>query len=579
MNLLQRLGKFLLRGYKEVSRPSGPAFRDWKFNGQTEDGDLWAAAWALTDRTRDLFRENPLYQKYREVLWAQTFSDAGLLLRMQVKETEDRIITSAAEKAALRMHDERRNRIRKWAAEKSGRTFEPVSLIRELGSNGSRAASVKVGEPDIFANELIARRWKEWQRKEFCDLRGTRNYHTIRLLRLISAVRDGDFFLRLIRDPAVNKFGFALQLINAEYCDRFLNSTLPDGNVIRLGIEYQHTAYGLGKPVAYYFIKRAPSDWQITMAGLFSAYPSASMHVRIDARDILHYARPVDAEGTRPAPWVCSAILNSRQLNEYSIAEVIAARVQACKIGYLYSDVLPEGGAPETIDPRKSVPTQEISPGSIVGLEYGVKYQESNPTHPTANFAQFSQEQIRRICAAMPGSNYSEIANDYAAINFSAGRLQRLTSDAISYMLQRFDIDTAEIPIFEAWLEMALLTGAIPLPAAKFDKFNRPFFQGPRSPGVDPVKDVNAASFRIANNLSSWTSETADLGEEFRAVVEQKAEDLMLMDEFGLDPSLTASKPMPVNDIGAASVGETTMAPNNQPAKELAPGRLNLDLE
>ena len=65
MNLLQRLGKFLLRGYKEVSRPSGPAFRDWKFNGQTEDGDLWAAAWALTDRTRDLFRENPLYQKYQ----------------------------------------------------------------------------------------------------------------------------------------------------------------------------------------------------------------------------------------------------------------------------------------------------------------------------------------------------------------------------------------------------------------------------------------------------------------------------------------------------------------------------------
>jgi hypothetical protein len=38
---------------------------------------------------------------------------------------------------------------------------------------------------------------------------------------LINGVRDGDFFIRTVMDPKINSMGYTLQLISAEWCDRF----------------------------------------------------------------------------------------------------------------------------------------------------------------------------------------------------------------------------------------------------------------------------------------------------------------------------------------------------------------------
>jgi len=146
----------------------------------------------------------------------------------------------------------------------------------------------------------------------------------------------------------------------------------------------------------------------------------------------------------------------------------------------------------------------------------------------------------------MSGANYSTMANDYGAINFSAGRLQKLDKNEDFKLIQEFDIECAENPLFENWLYQGLMTGEIPLPftRAKFDKFNQKSFAGRRWQGVDPVKDNQASALAIANKLSSRTRECADRGIDFEKNLFQLANEEMLIDQLGMTSVTTAETPM-----------------------------------
>lgn len=532
------------RGVVSVGGDNG----DWIINQLTNDSDVWQNSWLLTARARDLFKTNPVLIKYRELLWSNVFGANGIMLRMKIKETEDRVVSAPAEKWAIIAHERKINQLRKWAERKTGSPIDEYRLLtmadraenctREDIISG-RAMMIQVGDPDVYACLRVESGWKQWQRAEFCDLRKTRDYKVLRQLRLLNGARDGDVFIRKIMDPKVNKFGFSLQIIAAEWCDRFYNTVLTNGNVVIMGIEYKMSDWGIGEPVAYYFIKRQPMDWQFSIPGAFN-FTGAALHTRIDASEIIHYARPDDGEGTRPAPWVSSVIPSSRQLDQAMIAEVVAWRESACKVGFLYSDIMPEGGFQgDTINPRNSLPTQPLSPGEVHALEYGVKFQGNDPLHPNSNVEQFRKTVGRQITAGLPGGDYNILFSDLENINFSAGRLGRLDTNEMSMLLQQFDIDTAERPIFEEWLYMALATGAIPLPLAKFDKYNKPVFNGRRWRAIDEVKEVTASALRIANKLSNRSSECADEGVDFEENAFELAEEEMLLESLGMSTQTT----------------------------------------
>lgn len=568
--------KIQQRTYQELASVGGGINSDWNLDISGEDSLAWQYSWLLTSRVRDLARCNPTFQRYRDLIWAGVFGPEGIRLRSKIKETEDRVIQSPDEKAAIRAYDARWNNVAKWTYERAGAPFSERKSMQEFGTNGSRVAQIKIGAPDVYACLQIEKAWHEWKRAEFCDVRGTRTYDQIRQLRLWSAIRDGDCFLHMIRDPRVNKFGFSLRLINAEWVDRFYNGTLSNGDQVRMGIRYKNNAWGLGKPVSYFFIKRQPNDWQYSIPGVMNT-GQGTLHDEVPADEVIHYARPVDADGTRPSPWLASAIPTSRQLDQYAIAEVVAARAQACKIGWLHSTVVPEGGVPTDIDPRKAVPKTELTPGAIVGLPYGVEYTESDPKHPNGNFEAFRKAILRHQSAGMPGASYSELSNDYESISFSAGRLQRLSQDNITYLIQKFDIESAERPIFETWLEMALTVGAIPLPLTKFDKFKSAHFQGPRTPGVDEIKEVTAAALRVANHFSSDQKECDKFGVDFEETLFEQAEANMLKEQLGVNPQKTVESPPPAETPADGEGDGETDKPEKKPEKKaLANSRLTV---
>ena len=77
------------RTYKELVSIGGQN-SDWGLSLLSEDSEVWQNAWALTSRVRDLFRCNPLYQAYRETLWANVLGSNGITLRMDITEDEER---------------------------------------------------------------------------------------------------------------------------------------------------------------------------------------------------------------------------------------------------------------------------------------------------------------------------------------------------------------------------------------------------------------------------------------------------------------------------------------------------------
>lgn len=534
------------RTFRELASVGG-VNADWGWSAFGIDSEMWQSGWALTSRVRDLFRCNSLFLAYQECAWSNVFGARGPLLRCAAKETEDRVVQDA-EKYYLEDFEKRRNEVGEFYATKRGAEWKREVWLKISGNNGSSRATVKVGQLDVYANMLIQRRWKEWQRMEFCDARQSRNYQTIRQIRLISAIRDGDFFMRMVKDPTVNKFGFALQLINSEWCDRFFNTMLPNGNEVRMGIEYQWSNWGIGKPVAYYFIKRQPNDWQFSGPGAFN-FVGAEMHTRVPAEEIIHYWRAVDGEQTRPAPWVASTIPASRQLDQAMLAEVIAWREAACKTGFYYSDVVADQ-SPWPLDAQSKFPTEAMGPGDKRALPYGWKYQPNDPKHPNADVADYRKASLQNIVAGMPGANYSTMANDYEAINYSAGQLQRLDSNENYMLLQRYDEDYGENRVFENWLRMALTMGIIPLPLQKFDKFNNKTFAYRSWRQVDEVKAATASALRVANHQSNDFIECEQIGLSFAEVIEGQAEANMLKEMYGIAPEKTVQS-------GAPAIAET----------------------
>src|SRR5215469_5740132 len=532
-----------VRAYKEVAAVGG-INSDWAVNAISEDSDIWQNIFLLRQRSRDLFRTDVYFKKYREELWSNVFGSTGYSMRLLIKETDDRVVYSDPEKSYLKWHERRRKRVNDWIRSKNSnvRFYE------------RQTAQVQVGDFDLYAIKLIEDAWQEWQRREYCTVTGRLSYNEVRQQRLLSAARDGDFFIQHIRDPRINKFGYSQRLINSEWCDFYLNTVCGNGNEIRMGIERDKW----GKAVNYYFIKRQPMDWQYAVPGAFN-YAAAEAHEKIPAEQIIHYARYEDADSARPAPWSAACIPKSRHLDKYEESEVVAARVAAMKLGFFYSDVVPEGGTiiGEQPDPTKAN-TLEAEPGSFQGLEYGIKFQSWDPNHPNGNFDLFRKGMLRAWCAGLPGANYNIIANDLEGVNYSSGRLGMLDERELWKLIQEFDISVAEIPTFENWLEMSLMTGAIPLPFAKYDKFNKPCIRGRRWAWVDPFKEVQASAMQVANKFISRTRviEDSDVDADFEQILMELAEEEMMMEELGMDSTPVVGKVSPARPAEDVAGGE-----------------------
>lgn len=380
---------------------------------------------------------------------------------------------------------------------------------------------------DHRANRAIEKAWREFQEPE--NFLVTRDLHAIEAWQLMERTwqRDGDFLLRIIRG-APNKFGFAFQLLEADYLDdQFVEFrgvpcqcprelTLPNGqpfpycqsgrHEVRMGVELQ----GDWKfPVAYWLLANHPGDY-------FFGNQYATRRIRVPVGEIIHPLKKMRIEQTRGLPAGVAAMLALQLRGGMQEASVVRARASAQKMGFLTKEIpstLAEDGLPEDYLELKA---SEISgaPGEILELEAGFDLKVLDWKGIEGEYDPFLRTQDRDIASSL-GVSVHGLTGNLSDVNFSAARIgdtqQRDTFRCGQGAFERQIIR----PGIPPWLEAAILSGQVDLSFERFAACTEPeaiVIHGRGWDYFDPKTDVEADIAAIGAGLDTRQNSLARRG-------------------------------------------------------------------
>ncbi len=341
---------------------------------------------------------------------------------------------------------------------------------------------------DKATNQLLEDSFNAWGKMGVMDVTGRYHFKSLQRLVLEAVVRDGEVLIHCIEN-AENPWGFALQIIECDALDIHHNARLTNGNVIRMGIEL--TPYG--KPVAYHLRQPASPLDDHYMAG-------RPRYERIDAKYMLHLFEPVRPGQVRGIPWLHASLMHLKMLGGYEEAELVAARVASCKMGFFERNAEQEGYRGDA--PLDEPPMMQAEPGSFEQLPNGVQFKPWEPTHPGGNVGPFLKSMLRAIASGL-GVSYHSLSNDLEGVNFSSIRSGTLEERDAWIMVQQWLIEHLCEPLYEKWLRMTLLKGKLPFTMTDFERLHQGTWQGRRWPWVDPLKDLQAVQLELELGLTS----------------------------------------------------------------------------
>tara|TARA_Y100001938_G_scaffold20795_2_gene26473 strand:- start:3271 stop:4743 length:1473 start_codon:yes stop_codon:yes gene_type:complete len=373
------------------------------------------------------------------------------------------------------------------------------------------------GRPDVFANRAIEAAWKKWGKRKFTTPTGRQSWIDICRLALRSTIRDGDVMIKMNRGYK-NDFGFNLQLIEADRLDVDYNvGKVKGGGSIRMGVEVDQ----FFRPVAYHVLSSHPGENSLAPV----------RRDRIPANQIIHLYSQERVSQTRGVPWMVSAMSRLQMLGGYEESELVASRVAASKMGFFVKESASEGYTGEQDTDYNLL--MEAEPGSIEELPMGMKFQEWSPQHPTTAYKDFVKSCLRGIAAGLNVS-YNMLANDLEGVNYSSIRAGLFDEREHYKSIQTWFIESFVEPIFEAWLESALLANVFPFGVGRFEKMNAPQWKPRRWPWVDPLKDQQASILAVENGLDSRRNIIAQTGGDIEDVFDSIAADKILAESKGL---------------------------------------------
>lgn len=436
----------------------------WAQAERSINTELRADLDALRRRSRDLAKNEPLAQKYLEMVTTNVVGANGFTLQARISDS----------------------------VKKADGTFE--------------------ARQDGLANAAIEAAWLDWSRASVCDVSGRMSFPDMTRAIIRGVARDGEALVR-IREGANNKYGYALQYLDIERLDTTLNrEQAPGVNQIIMGVEMD----GDGRPVAYWLL-----------AAPLGRDPIGKKHAVIPAAEIIHLFITDDPEQVRGIPWMHASMIRIHHLKGFQEAAIIAARVGASKMGFFTSpdgDATPLGDGEDDA----GAPFTEAEPGQFGMLPPGYGFESFNPDYPHANYESFVKAAKRDIGSGfgaayhslgndLEGVNFSSIRSGTLEERDNWMLIQRWLIGALLEPVYAGWMDNALLS------GAILLPNGAALPAAKRQKFMAHEFQGRRWQWVDPLKDINASVIAVQNRLASPYTIAAQQGMDIEDVLDDIA--------------------------------------------------------
>ena len=458
-----------------------------------------------------------------------------------------------------------------------------------LGSGGRPTLQADVrdarGEPVEEVNDAIERAWDDWRSGPVTADRKW-NLATFEQLALESLATDGEIYSRAVMSPDF-RHGLALQSIDCDLVDETIDMMAGRyQNEIRMGVEVDRW----GAPLRYW-VKEDPR---------YQAGSRYRDHFTVEASEMLHVYRARRANQTRGVTWFTRVMYELNMLAGYHDGALTLLRTAANKQGFLeWKDTSLMGGGGAD-DPAGDVSTSdaasgstssaaaassdlsapggpyfEADPGSIHELAPGQTFSSWDPSSPTGSQNELMKDVIRLIASGL-GVAYHSLGNDLADVNFSTAREWKLIERELWRMVQDLWIASFRQPLYERWLQAAILTGALQLPSADWRLYRRAVWIPRGFDWVDPKSEADANATLLSLGLTSRKRILAERGLELDVVFKELAAEEAQAEELGIDvDGIRPSQPAGGGGAGAGDDAEDEDETDDEaaPAKPKKRGR------
>jgi capsid protein len=281
-----------------------------------------------------------------------------------------------------------------------------------------------------------------------------------------------------------------------------------------------------GNPQTYTVLRQHPGDllaWK-------------TQYDMVPAESVVHWFRSDRPGQHRGVPEITPALPLFAQLRRYTLAVIAAAETAADFAAVLFTDA-PANGEAQALEPMDVV---ELEKRMATVLPDGWRLGQIEAQQPATSYAEFKREILNEIarCLNLP---YNIAACNSSGYNYASGRLDHQTYYKAIRVEQAHLAEVVLDRIFAAWVDEAMLTPALSMLRRMRGLAHQWFFDGTEH--VDPAKEANAQSTRLASNTTTLAAEYARQGKDWEVELRQRAKEKQLMAELGL-----TEEPRPVID-------------------------------
>ena len=266
-----------------------------------------------------------------------------------------------------------------------------------------------------------------------------------------------------------------------------------------------------GNPVFYRVLTRHPGD----VSGDWSQSSTvASEEATIyPASSIIHWYRRTLSEQHRGAPEIAASLNLFALLRRYTVAVVAAAETAADVAAFLTTE--PASGAYEEIAVT-AMDLLDIKRNKIMTLPEGANIQQLRAEQPTTTYGDFKRELLGEIGRSLQ-IPVNLISGNSSGYNYASGRLDHQEFQKAIRLQQSQASVHVMTPIFRAWFDEWSLENAPDLHGSiipiqwYWDGFEH----------VDPVKEAQAQTMRLANGVTNLQIEIGKQGRDWEDALEQ----------------------------------------------------------
>lgn len=482
-------------------------FKNWWSNSGTADEDITENLGKLRERSRDLYMGSP-------------------------------IATSAL-------------KTKRTASIGKGLRAKPTLDYELLGITQVEARKIEL---------TIARKWKSWAEKTTCDGERKHNFYTLQRLLKLSMDMNGDvFWIPQYKKRAGSRYDLVIQLIEG---DRVSSPTVlktkklwdmggdattckeKNGNSIIEGVEINADG-----EVEAYHISTKPVGVVGKDDGKYKRVEAYGK--KTGERIVYHLFDPERIGQSRGVPLLAPVIGALKDLTRYTDAEIkrsvimgmftafITAKEESGNlIGMGNMDVESLDSETTTEDSAVEEETIKLGNANIVQLAPGEDIKTAAPNSMNAGFEMFVKAVCVQVGAAIEipvDVLLKQFNSSYSASRASLMEFWRVATNDRDYIIHNFCQ-----PIYEKFIMELLEKGDICLPGFFKDEDNknaytRCMWVGEAKGHLDPVKEIKAATARVALGISSLETEAQEIGNDWEEMHKQSVIEKKKRIEDGLE--------------------------------------------